>query len=92
MEYMRKILIKFIAFALGYIIGTILWKALLKIRRKKRMKTNLKIGQEVKDQDGDIAIITGIYERDEAPNEILIHLEELDIDIMEYECNLEVIK
>lgn len=55
------------------------------------MKTNLKIGQKVKDQDGDIAIITGIYERNEAPNEILIHLEELDIDIMEYECNLEVI-
>ena len=53
------------------------------------MKTNFKIGQKVKDQDGDIAIITGIYERDEAPNEILIHLEELDIDIMEYECNLE---
>ena len=53
------------------------------------MKTNFKIGQKVKDQDGDIAIITGIYERDEAPNEILIHLDKLDIDIMEYECNLE---
>ena len=53
------------------------------------MKTNLKIGQRVKTQDGDIAIITGIYERDKAPNEILIHLEKIDIDIMEYECNLE---
>ena len=53
------------------------------------MKTNFKIGQRVKTQDGDIAIIIGIYERDKAPNEILIHLEEIDIDIMEYECNLE---
>ena len=53
------------------------------------MKTNLKIGQKVKDQDGDIATIIGIYERDKAPNEILIHLGKLDIDIMEYECNLE---
>lgn len=53
------------------------------------MKSNFKIGQKVKTQDGDIATIIGIYERDKAPNEILVHLEELDMDIMEYECFLE---
>ena len=41
MEYMKKILIKFIGVALGYIIyiiGTILWKVILKIKNKKEEK------------------------------------------------------
>lgn len=41
MEYMRKILIKFIGVTLGYIIyiiGTILWKVILKIKNKKKEK------------------------------------------------------
>ena len=38
MEYIRKILIKFIGVALGYIIGTILWKVILKIKNKKEEK------------------------------------------------------
>lgn len=36
MEYIKKILIKFIAFALGYILGTILWKVILKIINRKK--------------------------------------------------------
>lgn len=38
MEYMIKILIKFIGVTLGYIIGTILWKVILKIKNKKEEK------------------------------------------------------
>ena len=38
MGYMKKILIKFIGVALGYIIGTILWKVILKIKNKKEEK------------------------------------------------------
>lgn len=33
---MGKVIIKFIAFALGYIIGTILWKIIIKIINRKK--------------------------------------------------------
>ena len=36
MDYMTKILIKFIGVALGYIIGTILWKIIIKIINRKK--------------------------------------------------------
>lgn len=36
MEYMKKILIKFIGVTLGYIIGTILWKIIIKIINRKK--------------------------------------------------------
>ena len=55
------------------------------------MKTNLKIGDKVKDTDGDIAIVETIWEREEAPNQIEIrYLSKhcIQTDIV-HECNLE---
>lgn len=57
------------------------------------MKSNLKIGDKVKDTDGDIAIVENIWEREEAPNQIEIRYlskHYISTDIW-YECDLEKI-
>ena len=52
------------------------------------MKSKFKIGDKVKDTDGDIGIITDIYERDNAPNQILVKYSMLP-DYMAHEFELE---
>lgn len=58
------------------------------------MKSNLKIGDKVKDTDGDIAIVENIWEREEAPNQIEIKYESkysMLTDVV-HECELKKYK